>query len=193
MRLFILPMLLCLAVLASAVAQTDSIPPADTNLIALCVGKSDVAAYVKVSSLALVRKPAEPNVVDLSAYGRLITLEVKHVYFQEVTAASFPTNIYIYRPGAMGGSFLEPNLEVAREYLVFLKAESAPDIAGEKVVTEPPLPVTNYFAFVRLPQRQLANRKAYMAIADANALASVEKSLSEPVAARQKAKTPRQR
>ena len=159
MRLSILPMLLCLAVLESAVAQTDSISPADTNLIALCVGNSDVVAHVKVSSLALVRKPTDPNVAELSVYGRLITLEVKHVYFQEVTATSFPTNIYIYRPGAVGGSLREPNLDAGREYLVFLKAESAPDIVREKVITEPPLPATNYFAFVRRPQRQGVNRK----------------------------------
>lgn len=194
MRRFILPMLLSFAVLAPAVAQTDSIQSTDTNLIVLCASKSEVAAHVKVSSLASVRKPTEPNVVDLSVYGRLCTLEVKQVYLRGDAFALFPTNIYLYRAGAMGGSLLEPNLEVGREYLVFLKQDKAPEIVRDRVVTDPPLPATNYFTFVHLPQRQMPNRKAYVQIADTNALASAEKCLSQsPAARRHRERQPQRR
>lgn len=194
MRRSILPMLLCFAVLAPAVAQTDSIQSTDTNLIVLCASKSEVAAHVKVSSLALVRKPTVPNVVDLSVYGRLFTLEVKQVYLPGDAFAIVPTNIYLYRAGAMGGSLLEPNLEVGREYLVFLIQDKAPEIVRDRVVTDPPLPTTNYFTFVHLPQRQIPNRKAYVQITDTNALASAEKCLSESFAPRRyKDKPPQER
>lgn len=49
-------------------------------------------------------------------------------------------------------------------------------------LTFPPLPVTNYFTFVHLPQRQMPNRKAYVHITDTNVLVSVEKYLSESLA-----------
>lgn len=186
MRIFSLPMLLCLVVRASAGTESDSIKLADTNLIAFCASKSDVAVHVKVASLVLVRKPTETDVGDFSVYGRLLTFEVKRAYFWENIANSFPTNIYIYQVGAVGGSFLEPTLKVGFEYLVFLKKEKAPDILTRGTVTEPPLPATNYFTFVRLPQRQLPSRKAYMVIADKDALASVEKYLSGSTAGKKK-------
>jgi hypothetical protein len=192
MRLFILPMLLCFAILTSTVAETnDSIQLTDTNLITLCASKSDVVAQVKVLSMAFVRKPqkpAEPTVVDLSVYGELLTLEVQRVYLQESDAPSFPTNICLYKRGTLSVSFLEPTLQVGRQYLVFLHRDKAPEIVSEGVVTDPPLPVTNYFTFVRLPQRQTPNRKAYVEIADTNALASIERCFSEFKAIRQKAR-----
>lgn len=186
MQLFISLMLLCFAVLAPtvAVAQTDSIESTNTNLIVLCAGESDVAAHAKVSNLEFVRKPADPNVFDLSVYGRLYTLNIKQVYLRGDTFSFFPTNIYLYRGGAIDGDFSQPRLKVGREYLVFLKQVNIPEIVRAGVITDPPLPTTNYFAFVHLPERQTPNCRAYVQITDTNALASAEKCLSESPALR---------
>jgi hypothetical protein len=191
MKLLILPVLLCLGVALPVVAETnDSIQLSDTNLIAACASKSDVVAHVKVLSMVFVKKPADPTIVDLSVYGELVTLDVKRSYFQNEVAVGFPTNIYLYRRGMLSVSFLEPILQVGQEYLVFLKRDEMPKIAKSGVMTDPALPTTNYFAFVHLPQRQMPRRKAYVKIADTNSLVSVEKCLSESMAARQKAKRP---
>jgi len=48
-----------------------------------------------VANLAFVRKPKDPNVIDLSVFGRLMTLEVKSVYFHDEIGVHFPTNIYL--------------------------------------------------------------------------------------------------
>ena len=81
MRCFIVATLLSCAVFTSAVAQTDCLRLTETNLISFCADNCEIAAHVKVASLAFVRKPKEPNVIDLSVFGRLMTLEVKSVYF----------------------------------------------------------------------------------------------------------------
>ena len=182
MRCFIVTTLLSCAVFTSAVAQTDCLRLTETNLIAFCADNCEIAAHVKVASLAFVRKPKEPNVIDLSVFGRLMTLEVKSVYSRVEAGMHFPTNIYFFRSGAVGGSFLDPVLEVGREYLVFLKEDKVPDIVRDGTVTDPPLPATNYFSHVHLPQRQLVQafpRKPYMAIPDAGTLSTLEKHLSE--------------
>lgn len=205
MRYLIVSVLLCCVVVAPVAAETsDSIQPTNANLIALCAAKSDFVAHVKVSSKAFVRKPpaaavvdpkpTEPIIVDLWVYGELTTLDVKHVYLREDVTCNFPANIYLYRRGALHVSFLEPSLQVGQQYLVFLKEGKAPELVNSGVVTDPQLPATNYFTFVRLPQRQVPNCKAYVKIADTNALASVEKCLSESLAPRRyKDKQPQDR
>lgn len=178
MKLSITLAILCLVIVANAVTErNDGISLSDTNLIATCARKSDVVAHAKLLSITFVRKPKEGEVIDLSVYGRLFTLQVEDAYLFDTNVVSFPTNIYIYRAGAMGGSFLEPTLEVGHKYLVFLNKRKAPGIVNKGIVTDPPLPTTNYFTFVRLAQRQIRNRKAYMEIADTNDLASVEETL----------------
>jgi hypothetical protein len=189
MKLLILPVLMCLVVTPPVVAETnDSIQSSDTNLIAACANKSDVVAHVKVLSMVFVRKPTDPTVVDLSVYGKLVTLDVKNSYLQKDAAVDFSTNIYLYRRGTLSVSFLEPILQVGQEYLVFLKRDETPEIVKSGVITDPALPTTNYFTFVHLPQRQTPKCKAYVKIADTNSLASVERCLSESVTPGQKAK-----
>jgi hypothetical protein len=179
MRCFIVTTLLSCAVFTSAVAQTDCLRLTETNLIAFCADDCEIAAHVKVASLAFVRKPKDPNVIDLSVFGRLMTLEVKNVYSHEEIGMFFPTNIYFFRGGAVGGSFLDPALEVGREYLVFLKEDKVPDIVRDGTVTDPSMPATNYFSFIRLSQWRMSPRKPYMVIPDAGALSTLEKHLSE--------------
>ena len=175
-------MLLCLLVVTPVVAETvEGFQLADTNLIVLCANKSDVTAHVKVSSVMFVRKPMDPSVVDLTVYGRLITLQVKRVYLQKYAVNDFPDNIYIFRDGAVELNSLEPIIEVGQEYLVFLKRENAPGIVNSGTVTDPVLPSTNYFAFIQLPERQMPNRKAYLDIANTNSLASIERCLSKSI------------
>jgi len=180
MKKFVLSVLLFLLILTPVFAGTnESLQLAETNLILLCASKSDVTAYVKVSSIAFVRKPTDPTVIDLTVYGRLFRLHVKRVYLHENAAAAFPTNIYVYSGGAIELNFLEPTIQVGREYIVFLKREDVPDIVNSGTATDPVLPGTNYFSFVQLPERQMPNRKACMEIEDTNSLTSVERFLSK--------------
>ena len=182
MRCFIVTTLLSCAVLTSAVAQTDCLRLTDTNLIAFCADNCEIAAHVKVASRAFIFKPIETNTLELTVFGRLMTLEVKSVYFRGETGTHFPTNIYLYRDGMVAGAYHDPALEVGREYLVFLKEDKVPDIVRDGTVTDPPLPSTNYFSHVHLPKKQwlqVLTRRPYMEIPDAGALSTLEKHLSE--------------
>lgn len=178
MKFLVLNVFFCLAVvMPTSAGNNDSIQSTETNLIAFCANNSDIVAHVKVASMSFVRKPTAPDVIDLSVYGRLFTFQVKRAYLRGDCALGFPTNIYLYKRGMMSASFLEPILQVGQEYLVFLKREKTPEIVNSEIVTVPPLPTTNFFTFIHLPQRQMPNRKAYLEIVDTNTLMSVEKCL----------------
>jgi hypothetical protein len=182
MRCFIVTTLLSCAVFTSAVAQTDCLRLTETNLIAFCADNCEIAAHVKVASRAFVLKPIETNTLELTVLGRLMTLEVKSVYFRGEIGTHFPTNVYLYRDGMVAGAYHDPALEVGREYLVFLKEDKVPDIVRDGTVTDPPLPATNYFSHVHLPKKQwlqMLTRKPYMVVPDAGVLSTLEKHLSE--------------
>ena len=182
MRCFIVTTLLSCAVFTSAVAQTDCIRLTETNLIAFCADNCEIAAHVKVASRSVILKPIETNTLELTVFGRLMTLEVKSVYSRVEAGTYFPTNIYLYRDGMVAGAYHDPALEVGHEYLVFLKEDKVPDIVRDGTVTDPPLPVTNYFSHVHLPKKQwlqVLTRRPYMAISDAGTLSALEKHLSE--------------
>lgn len=179
MRCFIVTTLLSCAVFTSAVAQTDCLRLTETNLIAFCADNCEIAAHVKVASRAFVLKPIETNTLELTVLGRLMTLEVKSVYFRGEIGTHFPTNVYLYRDGMVAGAYHDPALEVGREYLVFLKEDKVPDIVRDGTVTDPSMPATNYFSFIRLSQWRMSPRKPYMVIPDAGALSTLEKHLSE--------------
>lgn len=182
MRCFIVTTLLSCAVFSSAVAQTDSIRLTETNLITFCADNCEIAAHVKVASRSVILKPTETNTLELTVFGRLMTLEVKSVYFRGEIGTHFPTNIYLYRNGMVAGAYHDPALEVGHEYLVFLKEDKVPDIVRDGTVTDPPLPATNYFSHVHLPKKQwlqVLTRRPYIVIQDAGTLLTLEKYLSE--------------
>jgi hypothetical protein len=180
MKLIFSSIVLCFVIVANVAAEKDDrISLSNTNLIVTCARKSDVVAHAKLLSITFIRKPKEEGVIDLSVYGRLFTLQIEDAYLPNHNVTNFPTNIYIYRAGAMGGSFLEPTLEIGHKYLLFLNEGKDPEIVKKGTVTDPPLPTENYFTFVHLPQREMRSHKAYMTFTNTNVLTAVENILAK--------------
>jgi hypothetical protein len=165
-----------IAFLANAESK-DGIQSGDTNLIAFCASNSDVVAHIKLSDMSFVRKLTSSNDLDLSVCGRLLTFDViKSYYNSEIEKFTSP-KIYIYKKGMMSLSLFDPVLCVGKEYLVFLRRVPSPDVVNSQITTTSVLPATNYFSFIRIPQRKSSDRKAYIEINDTNDLMSSEECL----------------
>jgi hypothetical protein len=133
--------------------------------------QSDVVALVKVEAIDFIGKPIKSEggqvVADIFSYGRLVSLRPIEVYSARTAV---PTDsFYVFQKGAVQG-LDQSRLEVGREYVVFLKVCSPPDLVVNSVETSPALPPDSYYSV-------LQERKGVIAKADTNAFLKVDESL----------------
>lgn len=141
--------------------------------------QSDVVALVKVEAIDFIGKPSKSEggqvVADIFSYGRLVSLRPIEMYSGR---AAVPTNMfYVFQKSAVQ-SLEQSRFEVGREYVVFLKVSSPPDLVANSVETSPALPRESYYSV-------LQERKGVVAKADTNAFLKVDESLrakTRPVA-----------
>jgi len=170
---FVFVIAVCLALRCSMLVAQDQPEVLRSNHMSICEAQSDFVGEVEVVSMDGVRKPAEKDAIDLNLYGHLVTLRIQKAYFWRKEVSNPPDTIYIYREGAVGGSFHDPVLKKGDKGVVFLKQKDVPNVVRLGLQTAPRLPNENYYMFAVLPERNMPLKKACISASDSNAVAVV--------------------